>query len=92
MSVQMEHFVIAKALLITGTETNLNIVAKNISNETNNKFGKSWNCITGVNTSFAGIHLESEEKTLIWFSLNENHFIVFKQFTDHASKEVMIES
>ncbi len=47
--------------------------------------------IAGVNTSFAGIHLESEEKTLIWFSLNENHFIVFKKFID-ASNEVMIES
>lgn len=44
MSVQMEHFVIAKALLITRTKNNLNIVAKNISNEMNNKFGKSWNC------------------------------------------------
>ncbi len=92
MSLQMEHFVITKALLITGTETNLNIVAKNISNEMNNKFGKSWNCITGVNTSFAAIHLESEKKTLIWFSLNENHFIIFKQFTDQASKEVMIKN
>ncbi len=71
MSVQMEHFIIATVLLITGTEGNLNIVAKNISIKMNNKFRKIWNCITGVNTSFDEIHLESEEKTLIWFSLNE---------------------
>jgi len=82
MDTLMEQHVIAEALIITETETDLNIAAKKLSNEMNIKFGKGWNCFTGININFSGVNVDSKENTFIWFSFKEKHFIVYKQIAE----------
>jgi hypothetical protein len=41
MSIEMEQYVIAQSLLISGNESDFNNVAKKISNGMNKKFGKN---------------------------------------------------
>jgi hypothetical protein len=78
MNDQMRHHVIAQALAATETEEDLKVVAKNISNEMDRKYGKSWICSIGINTTFSGISIESKENSFIHFSFEEKHFVVFK--------------
>jgi hypothetical protein len=82
MTLEMEQHVIAEALLITKHESDLNTIAKKLSNEMNKEFGGKWSCFTGINTTFAGFNIESEKNTFIWFSFREKHFVVFKQAFD----------
>jgi hypothetical protein len=82
MSIQMQQYVIDRAIQTFESQTDLNIAAKIISYEMNIKFGKNWNCFAGINSSFAGISVESKENSFIWFSINENHFVVVKQDID----------
>jgi len=82
MSIQMQQYVIDRAIQTFESQTDLNIAAKIISYEMNNKFGKNWNCFVGINSSFAGFSVESKENSFIWFSINQKHFIVVKQDID----------
>jgi hypothetical protein len=65
MSFQMQQFVIVRAKQKIESKTGLNVAAKQISYEMNNKFGKNWNCFAGINFSFAGISIESNENSFI---------------------------
>ncbi len=82
MSFQMQQFVIVRAKQKIESKTGLNVAAKQISYEMNNKFGKNWNCFAGINFSFAGISIESNENSFIQFSINEKYFVVIKKKID----------
>jgi hypothetical protein len=82
MNPEMKDYVIGQALVAAENETDMNNVSRKITNEMNQKYGKSWNCFTGINISFDGINIESKEKTLIWFSYKDRNFIVFESFSD----------
>ncbi len=82
MNQEIKDYVIEQALVASENETDMNNVSRKIINEMNQKYGQSWNCLTGTNTSFDGINIESKEKTFIWFSYKDRNFIVFKSFSD----------
>jgi hypothetical protein len=79
MSEKMTIHVIAQALTLLETETNLNIIAKKLKNDMNEKFGKDWICYTGINANISGLNFNPEENSFIWFSFKEKHFIVFRE-------------
>jgi hypothetical protein len=82
MNPEMKDYVIEQALVASENEIDMNNVSRKITNEMNQKYGKSWNCFTGINTSFDGINIESKEKTFIWFTNKDRNFIVFKSLSD----------
>jgi len=82
MSVHMQQYVIARTKQIIESETDLNIAAKQLSHEMNDKYGKNWNCFAGIDSSFAGISVESKEDSFIWFSIKEKIFLVLKQVVE----------
>jgi len=92
MNTQMEQHVIAQALTITETEVDLNTAAKKLSNEMNIKFGRVWNCFTGINLNFSEVNVDSKENTFIWFSFKEKHFIVYKTITETSVENQVFNS
>jgi hypothetical protein len=88
----MEQHVIAETLLILETEKDMKPVAKKVSNEMNQKFGKSWICLTGINTNFSEINIDSKENTLIWVSFKDKNFLVFKPVFKHSINDPLIEA
>ncbi len=82
MSIQMQQYVIARTKQIIESETDLNIAAKQLSHAMNDKYGKNWNCFAGINSSFAGIKVESKEGSFIWFSIKEKNLVVLKQVVE----------
>ena len=77
LTAHLEQHLIGKALLISETEMDLNLLSKMVSDEMNNKFGKSWICLSGTNLSSFGLNFESINTYYIWFSFKELHYIVF---------------
>ncbi len=53
MTEKMTIHVIAQTFTLLETETNLNIIAKKLKIDSNEKFGKGWICYTGINSNLS---------------------------------------
>jgi hypothetical protein len=67
MNEEMKDNVIGQAMVALQNQTDMNSVSKNIAKGMDKKYGKIWNCLTGMNSSFDGMNIDSKEKALIWF-------------------------
>ncbi len=92
MTEKMTIHVIAQTFALLDTETNFNIIAKNLKNDLNEKFGKCWICYTGINSNFSGINFNPEEKTFIWFSFSGKHFVFFKENIETSTQTIKAET
>jgi hypothetical protein len=68
----MEQYVLKKAYELQYSESNMNLIAKKLSNETDLMYGKSWTCFTVINVKFTGINFNSQENTIIWSHIEES--------------------
>jgi hypothetical protein len=75
---EIEEHVIGKTLLAMEALKTDQLVATNLTNEMNIKFGKSWMCFIGLNFNSAAVAFEHQANSLLWFSYKQKHILLFK--------------
>jgi hypothetical protein len=79
---EIEEHAIAKTLLAMETLKTDQLVATNLTNEMNIKFGKSWMCFIGLNFNSAAVAFEHQANSLFWFAYKQKHILLFKPMTE----------
>jgi hypothetical protein len=82
LSNDMEKYAIAEALLQLKDSDSNEMIAKNLANQMDIKFGKQWFSFVGMDFNNSGFNIDHQKNTFFWFSYKQKHIILFKPQID----------
>ncbi len=76
-----------QALILSADSDSNAFIAKGLVDHMNEKFGKQWTCFVGKNFNYSGSETEHQNNSLISFTINETHFLLFKTHSESVVED-----
>lgn len=77
--IEVEEHIIGKVFALLESGYANNVIATQLSDDMNKKYGDGWQVISSVNVSLKTLNVNHERNGLFYFSFAGIHFYIFKQ-------------